>query len=59
MPYRSLAQQRYLESKDSPLTEDQKKEYRAATDFSKLPEHVASTKRGPPAKKIKNSWTGR
>jgi hypothetical protein len=37
MPYKSEAQQRYLESSASPLTEAQKKEWRGATDFDKLP----------------------
>jgi len=38
MPFKSKAQQRYLESSFSPLTEGQKREYEGATDFSKLPE---------------------
>lgn len=37
MPYKSEAQQRYLESDASPLTEAQKKEWRGATNFDKLP----------------------
>jgi len=40
MPYKSKAQQRYLESSASPLTEEQKKEFRSATDFKRLPDKV-------------------
>jgi hypothetical protein len=45
MPYRSLAQQRFLESDKSPLSDKQKEEWRAATDFKGLPEHVADSKK--------------
>jgi len=38
MPFISKAQQRFLESSGSPLTEDQKKEFEASTDFKNLPE---------------------
>jgi hypothetical protein len=38
MPFKSSAQQRYLESSASPLSESQKKEWESATNFSKLPE---------------------
>ncbi len=38
MPYKSVKQQKYLESDSSPLTQAQKEEWRAATDFKKLPE---------------------
>jgi len=38
MPFKSKAQQRYLESDDSPLSDEQKEEWESATDFSKLPE---------------------
>lgn len=38
MPFKSKAQQRYLESKVSPLSSAQKREWEGATDFSKLPE---------------------
>lgn len=37
MPYKSKAQQRYLESKASPLTPKQKQEWRSETNFAKLP----------------------
>lgn len=37
MPFKSKAQQRYLESSASPLTEAQKREFESATDFSRLP----------------------
>lgn len=37
MPYVSKKQQRYLESKASPLTEKQKEDFRSKTDFAKLP----------------------
>lgn len=40
MPFKSKAQARFMESKDSPLTDSQKKEWSGATDFSKLKEHV-------------------
>jgi hypothetical protein len=38
MPFKSKAQQRFLESKSSPLTEAQKREWESATDFKNLPE---------------------
>ncbi len=38
MPFKSKAQQRYLESSSSPLTSGQKREFESATDFSRLPE---------------------
>ncbi len=38
MPFKSKAQQRYLESSASPLSESQKREWEGATDFKKLPE---------------------
>lgn len=41
MPFKSKAQQRYLESSASPLTEGQKREFESATNFSKLPEKVS------------------
>lgn len=41
MPYKSKAQQRYLESKASPLSEGQKQEFRSATNFGSLKEKVA------------------
>ncbi len=37
MPFKSKAQQRYLESSASPLSEGQKREWERATDFKKLP----------------------
>lgn len=40
MPYKSRAQQRFLESKASPLSPAQKKEWARGTDFANLPEHV-------------------
>jgi hypothetical protein len=45
MPYRSLAQQRFLESDKSPLSDKQKEEWRKATNFKDLPEHVADKKK--------------
>ena len=44
MPFKSRAQQRFLESKGSPLSSGQKSEWASATDFSQLPEK----KDGPP-----------
>ena len=44
MPFQSKAQQRYLESKASPLTEGQKREFESATDFKSLPEHSSMRK---------------
>lgn len=41
MPFKSKAQQRYLESKASPLSESQKREYEGATNFKSLPEKAA------------------
>jgi hypothetical protein len=38
MPFKSAAQQRYLESDASPLTAKQKKEWESSTDFKSLPE---------------------
>jgi len=40
MPFKSKAQQGYLESKDSPLSEAQKREWEGSTDFKKLPERT-------------------
>jgi hypothetical protein len=40
MAFKSLAQARRLLASDSPLTEAQKAEFKAATDFSKLPERI-------------------
>jgi len=45
MPFKSKAQQRFLESKASPLTEEQKKEWESATDFKKLPERASKPKK--------------
>jgi len=42
MPFRSKAQQRFMESKASPLSNSQKREWEAATNFKTLPEKVAS-----------------
>ena len=59
MPYVSQAQQRFMESSDSPLSEEQKKEWRAATDFKSLPEKVGKVKPthgdGPKG----SHWSGR
>lgn len=41
MPFKSKAQQRYLESKSSPLSKGQKEEWESSTDFKKLPEKAA------------------
>ena len=49
MPFKSSAQQRYLESSASPLTEAQKREFESATDFKKLPKRVNRIK-GPKRK---------
>ena len=38
MPFKSVKQQRYLESEASPLTEAQKREFESATNFKTLPE---------------------
>jgi len=38
LPFKSKAQQRYLESSASPISEAQKREWESATNFSKLPE---------------------
>jgi len=57
MPFRSKAQQRFMESDSSPLTEDQKREWESATDFETLPGKV---KRPPAAgKKITPASAGR
>lgn len=37
MPFKSKAQQRYLESSASPLSEAQKQEWESATNFKDLP----------------------
>ena len=49
MPFKSVAQQRYLESSASPLTPAQKAEWEGATDFKKLPKRVNRIK-GPKKK---------
>ncbi len=58
MPFVSKAQQRYLESKASPLSAAQKKEWEGATNFKNLPEKVGQRQvRNPQshAGKMKNS----
>jgi hypothetical protein len=45
MPFKSKAQQRYLESKASPLSGKQKQEWEKSTNFKTLPEK-ASKKKG-------------
>lgn len=42
MPFKSKAQQRYLESKASPLTAAQKREWEGDTNFAALPERISS-----------------
>jgi hypothetical protein len=44
MPFRSVKQQRYLESKASPLTAAQKKDFEQATNFKTLPEKAPAKK---------------
>lgn len=44
LPFKSKSQQRFLESKGSPLTPAQKKEFESATDFKKLPEKAPTKK---------------
>jgi hypothetical protein len=44
MPFKSKAQQRYLESKASPLSAKQKKEWEKSTDFKSLPPKVKKGK---------------
>lgn len=60
MPFSSKAQQRYLESKASPLTAGQRKEWESATDFSHLPERAKDSK---PARRMhgdgKKHWSGK
>lgn len=53
MPFKSQAQQRYLESSASPLTEAQKREWEGATDFKRLPKRAPGVNRikGPKAKR--------
>ena len=41
MPFKSKAQQRFMESKSSPLSESAKREWEGATNFKNLPEKVA------------------
>jgi hypothetical protein len=41
MPFKSKAQQRYLESSSSPLSASQKKEWEGATNFKTLPAKAA------------------
>ncbi len=51
MPYKSVKQQRFMESSASPLSEKQKKEWRAATNFKTLPERVGINKlKKPPGR---------
>ncbi len=42
MPFKSKAQQRFMESKASPLSPAQKKEWEGATNFKDIPSKVAS-----------------
>lgn len=42
MPFKSKTQQRFMESKGSPLSSGQKKEWEGATNFKTLPAKVAS-----------------
>jgi hypothetical protein len=58
MPFRSVQQQRFLESKDSPLTPAQKKEWQDSTDYAALPKRVGPA---PGAKGYKkpSHWTGK
>ena len=55
MPFRSKAQQGYLESSASPLTAAQKKDFeQSTTDYASLPEHIKPTahvKQSAPAPK--------
>ncbi len=51
MPFASKSQQRYLESKSSPLTAAQKRDFEQATNFKTLPEKA-------PAKKAPH-WSGK
>ena len=45
MPFKSLAQQRFLESSASPLTPAQKKDFEQSTkSYGTLPEHVEKAK---------------
>ena len=44
MPFVSKRQQRFLESKASPLTKAQKKEWEKSTNFKRLPEKARSKK---------------
>lgn len=44
MPFSSRSQQRYLESKASPLTAAQKKDFEQATNFKTLPEKALAKK---------------
>lgn len=44
MPFKSKAQQRFLESGASPLTDAEKREWEKSTDFKKLPERAAKPK---------------
>lgn len=56
MPFKSKAQQRFMESKASPLTPAQKEEWEKATDFKSLPERASgqqARKGGDPAVKGK------
>ncbi len=46
MPFASKLQQRYLESKASPLTAAQKKDFEQATNFKTLPEKAPAKKAG-------------
>ena len=42
VPFKSKAKQRFLESKASPLTEAQKREWESKTNFKSLSEKVAT-----------------
>lgn len=55
MPFRSKAQQRYLESGASPLTPAQKKDFEGATNFKTLPERAGKVS----TPKKTTHWTGK
>lgn len=42
MPFKSKAQQRFLESKAFPLSKNQKEEWESSTDFKSLKDHVSA-----------------
>ncbi len=58
MPFQSKLQARYLESKASPLSPTQKKEWEQATDFDALPERKSPQASAKHSDSGDGHWSG-